>query len=341
MSSLARITTNQRTRFNGDRFFQALVIACAIFVIFLLIGVTFVLVVRSTDTINRYGLSFFTNAIWDPVPRGAGESIYINGEEQILKEAIPGMFGALPFIYGTVVTSILALLIAAPFAVGAAIFVSEYSPRRIGDAISFTIELLVAIPSVAYGVFGFLVLKDIMRDSISPFLRGTIGQIPVIGTLFSGQIFGLDLFTASVVLAVMILPTILAVSREIIRQVPRLQKEGMVALGATKWEAIRFAIIPYARSGIIGGAMLGLARGIGETMAVTMTIGNGTPSKITGSLFQSTSSLASAIANQFGEAQAEKTYGSAIIELGLVLLIVSSVINIGARLLVSQATKKG
>jgi phosphate transport system permease protein len=115
----------------------------------------------------------------------------------------------------------------------------------------------------------------------------------------------------------------------------------MVALGATKWEAIRFAIIPYARSGIIGGAMLGLARGIGETMAVTMTIGNGTPSKITGSLFQSTSSLASAIANQFGEAQAEKTYGSAIIELGLVLLIVSSVINIGARLLVSQATKKG
>ena len=341
MSAAAPPSKLSSSGLNGDRIFGGIVVACAVFVIFLLVAIIAVLILRSQETLNRYGLEFFTSRTWDPVARSAGEEVLINGQVTTLKEAVPGIFGALPFIYGTVVTSILALLIATPFAVGSAIYVSEYCPRRIGDIISFIIELLVAIPSVAYGVFGFLVLKNIMRDSVSPFLRDTLGNVPILNIFFpkNATILGLDLFTASVVLAVMILPTILAVSREIIRQVPRLQKEGMLALGATKWESIRLAVLPYARSGIVGGAMLGLARGIGETMAVTMTIGNGKLNNITGSLFQSTSSLASAIASQFGEAQAERTYGSAIVELGLVLLIVSSVINLSARLLVGSATR--
>lgn len=334
-------TQSPPRRINGDKVFQGIVIACAVFVIFLLVAIVLVLLYRSQETISKFGLSFFTGTTWDPVPRAAGESVRINGEVVVLTEAISGVFGAFPYIYGTVMTSILALLIATPFAVGSSIFVSEYCPRRVGDVLSFTIELLVAIPSVAYGVFGFLVLQEIMQKTVEPAFQNTLGQIPVVGTLFSGPTYGRDIFAASIVLAVMIIPTILSISREIIRQVPRLQKEGMIALGATRWEAIRYAVLPYARSGIVGAALLGLARAIGETMAVTMTIGNGTLSRVTGSLFQSTSSLASAIASQFGEAQAEKIYGSAIIQLGLVLLIVSSAINLFSRFLVSRAVNSG
>ncbi len=303
----------------GDRIFSLIVQACAVLIILILVSIIAVLVIKSQDTIGRFGLDFFTKGTWDPVNE---------------------IFGALPYIYGTVVTSILALLLATPFAIGSAIFVSEYVPRRIGDIISFTVELLVAIPSVAYGVWGFLVLKDVLRTTVDPALKAVVGPIPILGGLFRGPLYGLDIFTSSVILAIMILPTILAVSREVVRQVPRLQKEGMIALGATKWEAIRIAIIPYARTGIVGGAMLGLARAIGETMAVTMTIGNASPDKLTGSLFQSTSTLASAIASQFNEAQAARTYGSAVVQLGLVLLIVSSVINLFSRFLVSRTGAK-
>lgn len=335
-STVSGSSANSGRSQRGDRIFGGLVLACANFVIFLLIAVILVLVIRSQETINRFGIDFFTQIIWDPVKRLAGETITRNGQEVTLTEDLPGQFGAAGYIYGTVVTSILALLIATPFAIGSAIFVSEYCPRRIGDLIAFTIELLVAIPSVAYGVFGFLILGPILRDNVDPFLRSVIGPIPVIGGLFRGRISGLDIFSASIILAIMILPTILAVSREVIRQVPRLQKDGMLALGATKWEAIRIAIIPYARTGIVGGALLGLARGIGETMAVTMTIGNGDLKNISGSLFQSTRTLASAIASQYEAIADNPTFGSAIVQLGLVLLIVSSAINLFSRFLVSR-----
>lgn len=309
-------STNQVQQ--GDRIFSLIVQACAVLIVLLLVSIIVVLIIKSQDTIGRFGGDFFTKTTWDPVNE---------------------IFGALPYIYGTVVTSILALILATPFAIGAAIFVSEYVPRRIGDVIAFTVELLVAIPSVAYGVWGFLVLKDILRSTVDPFLKAVVGPVPVLGGLFKGPVYGLDIFTSSVILAIMILPTILSISREVVRQVPRLQKEGMIALGATKWEAIRIAILPYARTGIVGGAMLGLARAIGETMAVTMTIGNGSPAVLTGSLFQSTSTLASAIASQFNEAQAARTYGSAVVQLGLVLLIVSAVINLTSRFLVSRTAR--
>ena len=243
-------------------------------------------------------------------------------------------FGALPYIFGTIVTSILALLIATPIAIGSAIFISEYSPSWLSRPVTFIIELLVAIPSVAYGLWGLFVLVPFMRTFVEPFLQNTLGIIPVAGLLFQGSILGQDILTASVILAIMILPTILTLSREILYQVPRLQKEGMLALGATKWEVIQKAVLPYARGGILGAAMLGLARAIGETMAVTMVIGNSS-TKITASLFTPGYTIASAIANQFTEADTP-LYFSAIVELGLVLLLVASVFNIASRILISR-----
>ena len=253
-------------------------------------------------------------------------------------EINPLNFGALPYIYGTIVTSVVALIIAVPLALGSAIFVSEYAPGWLDRPVAFIIELLVAIPSVAYGIWGLFVLVPFMRGTVEPFLQVVLGKVPVLSGLVAGPPFGEDLLTGGVVLSIMILPTILSLSREIIAQVPRLQKEGMLALGATKSEVLSKAILPYARGGIVGAAMLGLARAIGETMAVTMVVGNSS-AKITGSLFTPGYTIASAIANQFTEADSA-IYFSAIVELGLVLLLVASVFNIGSRVLVTRLTKR-
>jgi len=301
---------------HGDRSFRGLVLIGSMAMIALLGGVLVLLFVYSRPAIERYGFSFLISSDWDPVFEN---------------------FGAAPYIFGTIVTSVLALLLATPFALGAALFISEYSPRKLGSVLSFIIELLVAIPSVGFGLWGLFVLAPLMRSTVDPFLRNTIGPIPVIGELFKGPTIGQDLLTASVILAIMILPTILSISREIIQQVPRLQKEGMLALGATKWEMLRKAVLPYAWGGIIGAAMLGLARAIGETMAVTMVIGNSSTA-ISPSLFTPGYTIASAIANQFTEADTP-TYFAAIVELGLVLLLVSSVFNILARLLVRRMNR--
>ncbi|MEO8394784.1 MAG: phosphate ABC transporter permease subunit PstC [Chloroflexota bacterium] len=300
----------------GDRSFRGLVLIGAVAMIVLLVGIIVLLFMYSKPAIERYGFSFLISSDWDPVFEN---------------------FGAAPYIFGTIVTSVLALILATPFAIGAALFISEYTPRKLGSVLSFIIELLVAIPSVGFGLWGLFVLAPFMRTTVDPFLRNTIGPIPIIGELFKGNTIGQDLLTASVILAIMILPTILSISREIINQVPRLQKEGMLALGATKWEMLQKAVLPYAWGGIIGAAMLGLARAIGETMAVTMVIGNSSTA-ITPSLFTPGYTIASAIANQFTEADTP-TYFAAIVELGLVLLLVSSVFNILARLLVRRMNR--
>ena len=300
----------------GDRAFRGVVLMGALAMIALLAGVIILLFMDLREAIARYGFSFLITSDWDPV-----------FEE----------FGAAPYIFGTIVTSVIALLLATPFAVGAALFISEYTPRTLGSILSFIIELLVAIPSIGFGLWGLFVLAPFMRNTVDPFLRNTIGPIPVIGELFKGPTIGQDLLTASVILAIMILPTILSISREIINQVPRLQKEGMLALGATKWEMLQKAVLPYAWGGIIGAAMLGLARAIGETMAVTMVIGNSSTA-ISPSLFTPGYTIASAIANQFTEADTP-TYFAAIVELGLVLLLVSSMFNIIARLLVRRMNR--
>jgi phosphate transport system permease protein len=313
MAAVSSVKNNSSGTQRGDSLFRTVVRFASLCMIVLLLGVIVLLYLDARPAIQQYGFSFLTTSDWDPVFEN---------------------FGAAPYIFGTVVTSVLALLLAAPFALGAALFISEYAPRTIGGILSFMIELLVAIPSVGFGLWGLFVLAPFMRSTVDPFLRNTIGPIPLIGELFKGPTIGQDLLTASVILAIMILPTILSISREIIAQVPRLQKEGMLALGATKWEMLRKAVLPYAWSGVIGAGMLGLARAIGETMAVTMVIGNSSTT-ISASLFTPGYTIASAIANQFTEADSE-LYFSAIVELGLVLLLVSAVFNIIARLLVKH-----
>jgi phosphate transport system permease protein len=297
----------------GDQIFRWTVTACGVSLLVLLGALVALLVVYSWESIHRYGLSFLFTTTWDPVFE---------------------RFGAGAFIYGTLVTSFVALILATPIAVGGAIFISEYSPPWLREPVSFVIELLAVIPSIIYGLWGFFVLAPIMRAQVEPFLKTVFGPLPLVGGLFAGPAIGRDLLVGGVILAIMILPTVVAISREVLRAVPNDQREGMIALGATKWEAIWFGVLPYARAGIAAGAMLGLARAFGETMAVTMVIGNASKD-ITGSLLTPGYTMASAIANQFTEADTE-SYFSAIVEVALVLLLVATVINIVARLIIAR-----
>jgi phosphate transport system permease protein len=295
----------------GDRLFEAATTTVAGAVPVLLAAIAFLLLVDALPAVHRFGLSFLTDSTWDPVSE---------------------RFGAAAYVFGTVVTSVLALLLAAPLGIGCALFIAEYAPLRVRGPVSFVIELLAAIPSIIYGLWGFFVLAPVMRGAVEPFLKSSLSPIPVVGALFSGPAVGRDLLVAGVILAIMILPTVTAVSREVLRAVPDTQREGMLALGATKWEVIQQAVLPYARSGVAGAAILGLARALGETMAVTMVIGNSS-TRITPSLFTPGYTLASAIANQFTEAD-KAIYFSAIVTCALLLLLVAVIMNGLARLLV-------
>jgi len=295
----------------GDRWFVVATTALAAAAVAMLGAIVLLLVVYAWPALGRYGLSFLATTTWDPVFE---------------------RFGAAHFVYGTLVTSAVALVLATPVAVGAALFVAEYAPDWLREPVSFTTELLAVIPSIIYGLWGFFVLAPLMRGAIEPALQDTLGRLPLVGALFAGPILGRDLLIGGVILAIMILPTVMAISREVFRAVPDTQREGMLALGATKWETIRHAVLPYARGGIAGAAGLGLARALGETMAVTMVIGNSS-SAISPSLFTPGYTMASAIANQFTEADTE-IYFSAIVEVALVLLLVSTLVNLLARLMV-------
>ncbi len=277
----------------------------------MLAGITILLLLQAGPALQRFGGSFFASNEWDPVAE---------------------RFGAAAYIYGTVITSLVALAIAAPVSVGCALFVAEYAPSWARGPVAFAIELLAAIPSIIYGLWGFFVLTPVMRSTVEPFLKAVLGPVPVVGALFTGPAIGKDLLTGGVILSIMILPTITAVSREILLAVPNTQREGMLAIGATRWETIRGAVLPYARSGIVGAAILGLARALGETMAVTMVIGNSSTA-IRASLFTPGYTMASAIANQFTEADKE-IYFSAVVAVAVVLLMVALVMNLIARLLV-------
>ncbi len=262
---------------------------------------------------DKFGLAFFFTRTWDP---------------------IAGDFGALPFIYGTLVTSALSLVMAVPLGLGAAIFLSELAPPRISDALTFVIELLAAVPSVIYGLLGIFVLVPIMREVVGPALSGTLGYLP----WFAGPTYGVGVLTASVVLAVMILPFIVSISREALLAVPRDQREAALALGATRWESTWQVVVPFARLGIIGSVFLGLARALGETMAVTMVIGN--DPKINASLLAPGYSIAAVIANEFTEAT-DDLHLSALVELGLVLFLLTIIINGMARVLILATTRRG
>src|SRR5215469_8011767 len=260
---------------------------------------------------HKFGWSFFTGRTWDPV-----------AEE----------FGALPFIYGTLVTSVLALFISVPLGVGAAIFLAELAPARLSNACTFLVELLAAVPSVIYGLLAIFTVVPLMREYIQPFLKATLGFLP----LFQGPNLGFGILAAAVVLAIMTFPFIISISRESLMEVPRDQREAALALGATKWESTSQVVVPYARLGIIGSIFLGLARALGETMAVTMVIGNNPSLKA--SLFAPGYTIAAVIANEFTEATG-KMHLSALVEVGVVLFLITMIMNALARLLVIATSR--
>lgn len=297
---------------SGDEIAYSATFLCAFAVIVITALVVFELYRNSALTRHKFGWSFLVTSTWDPVN---------------------GQFGALPFIYGTAVTSALAMVIGIPLGVGAAIFLAELAPPAISSALTFLIELLAAVPSVIIGLLGIFVMVPILR-TIEPALRAVLGWTP----LFQGPFYGVSIFSAGVVLALMILPFIISISREVILAVPNDQREGALALGATRWESTWDVVVPYARNGIAGSIFLALARSLGETMAVTMVVGN--DPKIGHSLFAPGYSIAAVIANEFTEATGD-LYQSALIELALVLFGVTIVINGAARLLVMSTARKG
>ncbi|HVT92584.1 MAG TPA: phosphate ABC transporter permease subunit PstC [Bryobacteraceae bacterium] len=273
----------------------------------------FQLWIQSSVARRQFGLGFLWTTIWDPNL---------------------GHFGALPFIYGTLVTSLLALIIAAPLGLGAAIYLSEMAPPKWSNVFTFLIELLAAVPSVIYGLLAIFTLVPLVRSVIGPALEHTFGFLP----LFKGPIYGVGVLTAGMILAIMTFPYIISISRESLMSVPREQREAALALGATKWEATWDAVVPFARLGILGSIFLSLARALGETMAVTMVIGN--DPKIRASLLAPGYTIASVIANEFTEAT-EDIHLASLVLLGLVLFLITIILNAGARLLILATTKAG
>jgi phosphate transport system permease protein len=294
----------------GDRLYDAVTTTMALVVPVLLLLIFAAVGVAGWPALREFGMGFLTSSEWDPVN---------------------GRFGAAPALFGTIVTSALALAIATPLALGVAIFLSEFCPAWLRQPVAFTVDLLAAIPSVIYGLWGIFVLVPLLRERAMPFLADTLhlGATP----FFSGPAYGPSVLAAGLILAIMILPFISAVTREVLLAVPRSQREAALALGATRWEMIRDAGVPYARSGIIGGVILGLGRALGETMAVTMLIGN--RHEISFSLFAPGYTMASLIANEFSEATND-LHLSALMAVGFVLLNVTFVVNALARWLVRR-----
>jgi phosphate transport system permease protein len=296
-----------------DVIFRGFTLLLVLIVIALIIGVAVILISGALPTIQQFGLSFLTNQAFDP---------------------IHNIYGVAPAIFGTLVTSAFALIFAVPIGVGAAIFLVDFCPRSLRTPVAFISELLAAVPSVIFGLWGFLVLAPWLNTTGEPWLAQHLGFLP----FFQGQPHGLGLLAAGMVLVIMILPLIISVSREVMLTVPRAQREALLALGATRWEVIRHAVLPLARVGIMGGVILALGRALGETMAVTMVIGN-QASQPSLHLFDTGYTLSSVIANQFGEAT-PGLFISALLEAGLIVFIITLITNILARLLIVSMGRK-
>jgi len=290
----------------GDRLFRLLLRAAGATVLLLVVGLAVEMIVGAMPALRAFGWRFLVTSVWDPVAEH---------------------FGAVPFVYGTLLSSLLALLIAVPLGVGAAIYLAELAPGWVRPPVAFLVELVAAVPSVVYGLWGIFVLSPLLRTWVQPALGKTLGFLP----LFQGPPYGVGMLAAGIVLAIMVVPFITAVSREVLLAVPNSQREAALALGATRWETTRLAVLRYGRSGIVGAILLGLGRALGETMAVTMVIGN--RPEVALSLFAPGYTMASVIANEFTEATSD-LYLSALIEIGLLLLVVTVAVNALARLLV-------
>jgi phosphate transport system permease protein len=298
---------------SGDEIARLTALTFALAMALLTVLIAVELFVHSAQSRQQFGWSFLSTTIWDPVA---------------------GRFGAASFIYGTLVTSAIALVLAVPLGVGAALFLAELAPQRISEAATLLIELLAAVPSIVYGLIGVAVLVPLMREHVQPSIQRVAGWAP----LFSGPVYGVGYLTAALVLAIMIVPFIVSVVREVLLAVPRDQREAALALGATRWESTSRVVLPYARLGVFGALFLALGRALGETMAVTMVIGN--RPAISASLFAPGYSMAAVIANEFTEATAD-LHLSALIEIGLVLFLLTMIINALARVLVLVTARRG
>jgi phosphate transport system permease protein len=295
-----------RKSLTADRIFRWVTLGAAVVILLILGAMLIELVVGSMPAIKAFGWQFVISSEWD---------------------AVQEKFGALPFLYGSIVSSLLAILVAAPLSIGTALFITEIAPQRIGTIIATLVELLAAIPSVIYGLWGVLVLAPWLQQTVQPWLIEHFGFLP----FFTGAPYGVSMLAAVIILAIMITPIITAISREVLLTVPVVQREAVLALGGTRWEVIRTAVLPYGKSGMLGAVILGLGRAIGETMAVTMVIGN-TP-QISASLLAPGYTMPSVIANEFAEAT-NALHSGALMNIGLILLATTLIVNIFARLLI-------
>ncbi|MDB5560802.1 MAG: pstC [Hyphomicrobiales bacterium] len=295
-----------------DRVFYFMTLISAVLVVALLVGVIVSLIIGSWPALSTFGLSFVWTERWSPV-----------------KE----IFGALAPIYGTIVTSLIAMIIGIPVSFGIAIFLTEICPQPLRRPIGVAIELLAGIPSIIYGLWGFFVLAPFLQSTVQPFLIGTLGNLPVIGVLFGGAPYGIGLFTAGIVLAIMVLPFITSITRDVFQTVPVLLRESAYGMGMTTWEVVRHIVIPYTRVGLVGGIMLGLGRALGETMAVTFVIGNS--HNISASLIAPATTISSTIANEFTEATGD-LYTSSLIALGLILFVITFAVLALAKLMLGR-----
>jgi len=296
----------------GDARFHFLTLAAAAAVLLIFIGVIISLVIGAYPAIRAFGLPFVSSSVWDPT------------DDQ---------FGGLPSIYGTLVTSVLSMLVAVPVGIGIAIFLTELCPRPLRRPIGIAVELLAGIPSIIYGIWGFFVFAPWFQAHVQEPVATAVADIPVLGTLFGGITFGIGTFTAGLILSIMILPFISAVTRDVLETVPSVLKEASYGLGSTSWEVMWKVCLPFCQTGVVGGAMLALGRALGETMAVTFVIGNA--HKIAPSLFAPGTSISAAIANEFTEATGD-LYRSALIELGLLLFVITFIVLAAAQLMLRQ-----
>jgi phosphate transport system permease protein len=319
MAGFQAVNTSAATRkFRiQDRIFYFMTLGSAILVVLLLLAILVVLVIDALPTFQTFGLSFLWGTKWS---------------------APADIYGAVPAVVGTLVSSFIAMLIAVPLGIGIAIFLTELCPGSLRRPISTAIELLAGVPSIIYGIVGLFILVPLMQNNILPFLMATVGQVPVIGLLFQPPAPGVGLLTASLVLAVMILPFITAISRDVFSTVPPMLRESAYGMGMTTWEVARHILIPYTRRGLVGGIMLGLGRALGETMAVTFVIGNA--HRISGSVLAPGTTISATIANEFTEAVGD-LYTSALIELGLILFVITFIVLAVARFMLLQTERKG
>jgi phosphate transport system permease protein len=314
--SASRASVLRRLRLTDD-VFRGITRGCAMFVLLILSGVILALVIGSLPALQKFGFAFVYTEVWNPVT-----------EE----------FGALAPIYGTLVTSIIAMVIAVPVGIMVAFFLTELCPKILRRPIAIAIELLAGIPSIIYGIWGLFVFAPFLQKYVQPFLIDTFGNVPGLSSVFEGPPYGIGMLTAGLILAIMVLPFITAISRDVFEAVPPVLKEAAYGLGCTQWEVFRRVVLPYTKVGVIGGVMLGLGRALGETMAVTFVIGNA--HKVSASILQPGTTISAAIANEFTEAVSD-LYTSSLTALGLILFIITFFVLAAARYMLLRLQKQG